>query len=1461
MKTKINISLFSSHILKRFFFFIFFIGIISNVSAQITASTTSGCAPLVNVNFTSPAGLTNIDWDFGDMTSSNLPNPVHTFFTAGSFNVVCTGVLSGNAFIDSITINVFRKPFTSLTATPPLSGCVPLTVLFNDSSVGGGGTAIVSRQWAFGDGATNVGNNPSPTNIYSLAGSFTVSLKVTDANGCDTSISVPNYINTSIQPNAIITTVPSPPVGCTPPFLVAFSASASTSNSTTGTGLTYFWDFGSGNTSTAVSPPSINYPTTGTFNISLTVTDNNNCPKTVTTQVFINQPFASFYAVGAVNDTVCPTVMFKSQSSGTNPFYNYGDGTSGVDSIHTYAPGTYQVTLQVLNGLCSDDTTITIHVEDVVADFTSTPGYSCSWPFTVQYNSTTSTPGTYQWIFGDGTTSNLANPSHTFYRPDTNQYTIYDYYYYTDQLTFTSVHGCTATVAKQKNDTVFSITARFMPNKSIGCAPMTVTFSDSSRSRETIVNYTYLFGDGTQTTGSNGVVSHTYNTPGIYYVRLVVTNSAGCKDTSFVIPIYVGSAVTTAFTVVPTTICAYTPVQFNVLNPDTNNIYHFSGDGGMLSHCYNQTNPVWNFNTQTGQQTITLSTSNNGCVSTATQTVTVKGPMAKFYVAGNCATPFKYSFPATINDATTWNWDFGDGTALINSGNINPTHTYAATGDYWVKLTSFNTTSGCAPDIDSNIVRVRNLSASFTGDSAICKGYTANVDASSSTDAYGSCNEGFLWYWGGNAFPHNSASPIASHTYLNNGVYFIKLVTTDINGCVDSVKRKIKVYSSNAYFKTNKNYGCLPLTINFTDSSFADTTIASYSWDFGDGNTSSVKNPSHTYTTAPAGGSWTVTLIVTDTIGCTSVFQKTITASLPDTLFSSTKTNICVGEAIVFNPHFTGHSSYSWNFGDNTTSAQVSPSHAYNAAGAYTVTLSVTDSIGCPGSKKITNYINVQAFPKAGFTSSADSMLNKCYPLLVNFYDTSIVSVFGSRKWNLGNSSNIFTTPVAGTIYQTPGIYYIQLIEETTFGCRDTAYDTLRVLGPVGNFNIAPSTICKGQSITFSIKDTADLGAFSWDFGDGMTSPGVSPITHTYNINPVSGQTLVGLVMWSADSACTYTQTNPVFIRKVIANFNINSGDTALCVGEPVTLVNTSLNASNNYWNFGNGQTFNGATPPSYTINQTGVYTITLAIDNSTWGCKDTIRKKISINNLPIVTATGGDTCLGKPITLHSSGGVSYLWSPATGLSSTTIANPVATPGQSTVYTVLITDVNGCTGVATAPVTIYSPPPQVNVTHLLFVGDSIQLNTGLTNNLIINWNPVNGLSCVNCPDPWAQPLVNTLYTATFTDSAGCFSGISRFNIEIDPRITIDVPTAFSPNGDGDNDVIYVNGLGLKRLIEFKIYNRWGQLIFESNDLNKGWDGYFKGQLQNVETYVYTAKAEGWLNGKIVSKKGTFNLLR
>ncbi|MEZ5067382.1 MAG: hypothetical protein R2847_02355 [Bacteroidia bacterium] len=122
---------------------------------------------------------------------------------------------------------------------------------------------------------------------------------------------------------------------------------------------------------TNVTPSPITYNTTGVNPVQLIVKDNNNCTDTAKTLVIVSAPKASFFAFGAVNDTVCSKVLFINQSIGTNPHYTYGDGTTGTDSIHTYAPGTYQVTLQIQNGFCTDDTTITIHVEQPFANFTS----------------------------------------------------------------------------------------------------------------------------------------------------------------------------------------------------------------------------------------------------------------------------------------------------------------------------------------------------------------------------------------------------------------------------------------------------------------------------------------------------------------------------------------------------------------------------------------------------------------------------------------------------------------------------------------------------------------------------------------------------------------------------------------------------------------------------------------------------------------------------------------------------------------------------------------------------------------------------------------------------------------------------------------------------------------------------------------------------------------------------------
>jgi gliding motility-associated-like protein len=111
------------------------------------------------------------------------------------------------------------------------------------------------------------------------------------------------------------------------------------------------------------------------------------------------------------------------------------------------------------------------------------------------------------------------------------------------------------------------------------------------------------------------------------------------------------------------------------------------------------------------------------------------------------------------------------------------------------------------------------------------------------------------------------------------------------------------------------------------------------------------------------------------------------------------------------------------------------------------------------------------------------------------------------------------------------------------------------------------------------------------------------------------------------------------------------------------------------------------------------------------------------------------------------------------------------------------------------------------------------------------------------------------------DPLGCFKLVSTYRVYIDPLTSVDVPTAFTPNGDGVNDVIYVDGWGIKKLNYFRIFNRWGQVLFESNDIKIGWNGIYNGVPQNMETYVYQVSVETYVNSTSLEKTGTFKLIR
>ncbi|HXP51776.1 MAG TPA: gliding motility-associated C-terminal domain-containing protein, partial [Bacteroidia bacterium] len=229
---------------------------------------------------------------------------------------------------------------------------------------------------------------------------------------------------------------------------------------------------------------------------------------------------------------------------------------------------------------------------------------------------------------------------------------------------------------------------------------------------------------------------------------------------------------------------------------------------------------------------------------------------------------------------------------------------------------------------------------------------------------------------------------------------------------------------------------------------------------------------------------------------------------------------------------------------------------------------------------------------------------------------------------------------------------------------------------------------------------------------------------------------------------------------------------------------------------------------------------------------------------------TGGAIILSAP-----GGGTSYKWSPSTGLNSDTVSNPIATPSLTTNYVVTISD--GTCAVKDTTKVIVRPGPIVTICcdSIIKYGQGIQLSSSGGANYM--WTPANGLSCDNCPNPIADPTQSITYYVTVLTDSGC--SITQ-SITVDVVCgTVFVPEAFSPNGDGQNDHLYVRGDCIKEL-DFIVFDRWGNKVFETDDKNIPWDGTSKGQAMNTGSYVYSLSATLY-DGTNIQKKGNVALVR
>jgi gliding motility-associated-like protein len=248
---------------------------------------------------------------------------------------------------------------------------------------------------------------------------------------------------------------------------------------------------------------------------------------------------------------------------------------------------------------------------------------------------------------------------------------------------------------------------------------------------------------------------------------------------------------------------------------------------------------------------------------------------------------------------------------------------------------------------------------------------------------------------------------------------------------------------------------------------------------------------------------------------------------------------------------------------------------------------------------------------------------------------------------------------------------------------------------------------------------------------------------------------------------------------------------------------------------------------------------------------------------------TNADLCIGSSIQLKASGATSYQWINNTiGLSNTSISNPTANTSNTTTYTVVGSDNYNCfKDTAKILVTVRNLPTVNAGADITIVGGvPYQLNATVSNDVTSwLWLPGNYLSCTSCASPTATPKMQTTYVVKVINTWGCIA-YDTVILKLQCAVSnVHIPSAFTPGVDGKNDFFYIKGSGVNLIRHFQIYNRWGQLVFERNnigidDRSAGWDGKFRGQYVETGTYVYIAEME-CITGEVFTFKGTVTIVK
>jgi PKD repeat protein len=658
----------------------------------------------------------------------------------------------------------------------------------------------------------------------------------------------------------------------------------------------------------------------------------------------------------------------------------------------------------------------------------------------------------------------------------------------------------------------------------------------------------------------------------------------------------------------------------------------------------------------------------NGCADTITKQVIVSDiPVANFSSSVNCQrdSAIFLDLSNSIDSLIAWQWNFGNAST---SNSKNPVQFIDTAGNLTVSLIVTNL-GGCKDTTEQPIFLNPKPDFTITVENT-CVGETVDF-LNNTTVKLGGQIATSNWNFGDGA---SATSFQANHTYLPDTANYNVVYTATTNaGCLDSFVFPIRI-STPPIPDFSAGTACSGVATNFTDlSSGASDTVYQWIWDFGNGDTSFVKNPSQVFA---APGNYTVKLIAISPTFCDSAISKTVTV-LPSPTINISADSVCSGLTTTFTNNSTIANpntiqSWLWNFGDGNSSSLQNPVNAYSQAGLYNASLQATSDSGCSSINNLVVFVKYQ--PVANFTPSGIT----CSQSATQFFNQSSVlfpGTISNYSWDFGdNNTDTAANPIH--VYNNQNFYPVKLIVVSNDGCSDTATQTIEVFAPF-DVDFEFENICLGDTVSFSdVTNSFSIINRQWNFGDGSFFVSEKNPKHKFN---VADTYLVTLQAENAIGCIDTTSKSVVIVEKPKADFTNLIG----CEDASYAPLDNSTSAeaiTNRLWLI-NGSFYNSATP-QFTYSDTGIYPIQLTVKTQS-GCVDSITKNISIKPRP--TAAFGFTPLygEAPVEItginQSTGSSTYEWSFGDGDFSAD-ENPKHTYTQNGTYTIQLKAISafGC---------------------------------------------------------------------------------------------------------------------------------------------------------------------------------------